>query len=79
MSLYNVDAPKAKKALLDFSNYWFRRETALYVEGKTSEGCAVVANTDGLFNVLTVSCFEEKNYYCQYTRDPTTDVPRKQK
>jgi hypothetical protein len=77
MSLYNVDAPEAKKTLLDFSNSRFRPSlgATLYVEGKTSEGCAVVANKEGLFDVLSVSCTNKTFFYCQYSRALEPDVP----
>jgi hypothetical protein len=77
MSLYNVDAPEAKKALLDFSNSRFRPSLGgvLSVEGKTNDGCAAVGNSKGLFDVLYVNCSMTPYYYCQYTRTPKTDEP----
>jgi hypothetical protein len=81
MSLYNVETPEAKKALLDFSNTRFKAGVGafLHVQGKTSEGCAVVANWEGLFGIFYLDCSTTSYFYCQFTRTPTTVEPGKQK
>lgn len=77
MSLYNVDAPEAKKALLDFTSFLFSRlGTIISIDGKTSEGCAVVHNREGSFDVSYLSCsmiLSVPYYYCQYMRTPKTN------
>jgi hypothetical protein len=77
MSLYNVDDLGAKKALLDFLDSRFRPSNGdvFYIEGKTSEGCAVVANWNGLFDVSFVDCFWTYYFHCQFVRTPKTDEP----
>jgi hypothetical protein len=75
MFLYNVDVPEVEKALLDFSNSLFRPSLgeALFVDGKRSEGCAAVANKEGLFALSFIDCSEKHYFYCQFTRTPKTE------
>jgi hypothetical protein len=79
MFLYNADDPEAEKAMLDFSNTRFSPSLgyALYLEGKTSEGCVVVANEEGLFRVAFANCTEKFSFYCQFTREPKATEPGK--
>jgi hypothetical protein len=75
MFLYNVDVPEVEKALLDFSNSLFRPSLgeALFIDGKRSEGCAAVANKEGLFGLSFIDCSEKHYFYCQFTRTPKTE------
>jgi hypothetical protein len=81
MSLYNIDTPEAKKALLDFSNTRFKASLggALYVQGKTSKGCNVLYNGGGLFSFYVSDCYSRLYFHCQLTRTPTTVEPGKQR
>jgi hypothetical protein len=75
MFLYNADDPEAEKALLDFSNFRFRPSYGgvLYVEGKTSAGCSVVSNEEGLFKVIFIDCNNKQYFYCQFVRTPKAE------
>jgi hypothetical protein len=80
MSLYNVETSEAKKALLDFSNTRFKAGAGafLQVQDKTSEGCNVLYNEKGLFDVYVEDCYSKWYFYCQFVRTPTTIEPGKQ-
>jgi hypothetical protein len=75
MFLYNADDPQVERALVDFSNSQFRPSAGakLYIYGKTREGCAVVNNSFGLFNVSFIDCSKMHYFYCQFTRTPKTE------
>jgi hypothetical protein len=72
MSLFKLEPPEAKKALLDFANSQFDQSAKAYlhVHGKTSAGCSVLYNGDGLVEVYSDFCNSRYNFYCQYTREP---------
>jgi hypothetical protein len=64
MSLFMLEPPEATKALLNFANTQYPpgRGYYLHVDGKTSEGCTVLYNGKGLFEVYSDFCNS------QYTR-----------
>jgi hypothetical protein len=74
MSLFMLEPPEATKALLDLANTQYKagEEYTLHVHGKTSEGCSVLYNGNGLFEVFSDLCNSRLPYYCQYTR--LTDI-----
>jgi hypothetical protein len=80
MSLYNVDVPEAKTALFDFSTSRFKPllGVVLYIQGKTSGGCNILYNGEGLFDVYVKDCYSKRYFYCQLTRTPTSVEPGKQ-
>jgi hypothetical protein len=82
MSLYNVDTSEAKKALLDFSTTRFKPllGVVLYIQGKTSVGCNILYNGEGLFDVFPDDdCYYRCYFYCQFTQTPTAQEPGKQR
>jgi hypothetical protein len=77
MSLFLLEPPEAQKALFDFSNSQFKAGSGalLHVHGKTSAGCSVLYNGEGLFDVYSDFCNSRYYFYCQYTREPKTKEP----
>jgi hypothetical protein len=75
MFLFNADEPDVEKALLDFSNLQYSPSygQALYIETKTSKGCAVVDNWEGSFAVYFTNCTDKMYFYCQFVRTPKTN------
>jgi hypothetical protein len=77
MALYNLDTPETQKALLDFSNSRFKESSGrlMHVYGKTSAGCSVIYNGNGLFEIYSDFCNSRYYFYCQYFRKPKVNEP----
>lgn len=80
MSFYNVEAPEAKKALLNFSDTRFRPSYGAYifVNGTKNKRCAAVNNKEGLFRLTFMNCTTKHYFYCQFVRTPQTNELSKQ-
>jgi hypothetical protein len=79
MSLFMLEPPEAKKALLDYANSQFNplEKAYLHVHGKTSAGCSVLYNGNGLFEEYLDFCNSRYYFYCQFTRVPKATEPGK--
>jgi hypothetical protein len=72
MYLFELTNPESVKALLDFSNLRFKESTGhfLHVQGKTREGCSVLCNEKGSFDVCIDLCNSRNFFYCEYYEPP---------
>jgi hypothetical protein len=74
-----LEPPETQEALLNYANSQFKAKAGslLHVHGKTSAGCLVLYNGNGLFDVYSDFCNSRYFFYCQFTREPEEIEPGK--
>jgi hypothetical protein len=76
MFLLYLDMSEAQKALFDFLNSRFKKSAGLlHMQGKTNEGCSVLSNEKGSFDVGTDLCNSRYYFICEFSRDLITVEP----